>query len=58
LFAQFGLRIHEVFSLRHTQVKEAISKEKLIVKGKGGLIRYIPCKNNEFLKAINNYNKQ
>lgn len=55
---KFGLRIHEVFSMRHTQVREALKTGSLKVKGKGGLIRYIPIENNrKLLIEIDAYKK-
>lgn len=45
----FGLRIHEVYSMRHSQIRDALKSETLKVKGKGGLIRYIPIKDNKIL---------
>lgn len=46
---KFGLRIHEVYSLRHSQIKEGLKTGDLKVKGKGGLIRHIPIDDNKIL---------
>lgn len=55
---QFGLRIHEVFSLRHSQIREALKKGELRIKGKGGLIRYLPTNDKrEILEKLDNYKK-
>lgn len=37
-----GLRLHESYSLRKTQISRAMNLDALVVKGKGGLIRVIP----------------
>lgn len=37
-----GLRIHETTRLAHTDLTEALDRDALVVKGKGGLIREIP----------------
>jgi len=38
----FGLRLHESFSLRKSQINKALRENEIEVKGKGGLIRRIP----------------
>lgn len=54
----FGLRIHEVYSMRHSQIREALKTGNLKVKGKGGLIRYIPIENNrKLLIKVSAYKK-
>jgi integrase len=56
---RFGLRIHEVFKMRHSIINETLrSKEvqkTLLVVGKGGLKRYIPLTEGDidFLRRIN-----
>ncbi|PHS33636.1 MAG: recombinase XerD [Alkaliphilus sp.] len=59
LAEKFGLRIHEVFSLRRSQIKKAIKNNELEVKGKGGLIRTIPAseKDKAFLKESIQHNE-
>jgi site-specific recombinase XerD len=56
---RFGLRIHEVFALRHSQLNDAIKNSILKVKGKGGLVRSYPLneKDKDFLATINSYNE-
>jgi site-specific recombinase XerD len=43
----FGLRIHEVYKMSASIVKEALKTGKLRTVGKGGLIRYQPLDNNK-----------
>lgn len=42
-----GLRIHEVTRLERVDLQRALSSGQLTVKGKGGLIRNIPIRNQE-----------
>lgn len=42
LAKEMGLRIHEVIRLSRTDVERAFREGFLTVKGKGGLIRYVP----------------
>lgn len=44
-----GLRIHEFYRIRQSQVKEAIKTNVLMVKGKGGYIRAIPLGPDEII---------
>lgn len=38
----FGLRIHEFFKMRRSEIKSALKTGNLMVKGKGGLVRVLP----------------
>lgn len=42
-----GLRIHEVTRLERPDLQRALKEDKLTVKGKGGLIRSVPLRNNQ-----------
>lgn len=55
----FGLRLHESFSLRKSQLNKAIKTNKLEVKGKGGLIRTLPVTSEEkiLIKNVINSSK-
>lgn len=56
---RFGLRIHEVFSLRHSKIREAFKTGELKIKGKGGLIRTLnlSVRDKDFLKEVEQYKK-
>lgn len=55
----FGLRLHESFSLRKSQINKGIKSGQLEIKGKGGLIRYLPInsKDIQVLRYIANASK-
>ncbi|MDF1617216.1 tyrosine-type recombinase/integrase [Petrocella sp. FN5] len=38
----FGLRLHEAFKLRRSQIKKALKEGSIEIIGKGGLKRYLP----------------
>lgn len=42
-----GLRIHEFYKMRTSQIREALKTGEIIVKGKGGLVRTLPITNEE-----------
>lgn len=55
-----GLRIHEITRLRKDNIEKALRENKLIVKGKGGLVRAIPVNDDlrEVLKELNDSTKR
>ncbi len=44
-----GLRIHELFKINKSQIKEALKNGEIKIKGKGGFIRSVPIGENEKL---------
>lgn len=53
----FGLRLHEAFSLRKSQINEALRTNQIHIKGKGGLIRTLPL-NYDQKKLLENIKNQ
>ena len=47
LSINFGLRLEETITITSTQLKDALTKEKLIIKGKRGYIRNVPVRTKE-----------
>lgn len=52
LLYSHGLRVHEVARLDKSQLGDALEKDFLTVKGKGGLIRSIPLSNKELVERL------
>lgn len=43
----FGLRVHEFYKMRKSQIKKSLKTGELMVKGKGGLIRSLPINQDQ-----------
>lgn len=48
----FGLRINELASLRVSQLKNALTNEELLVKGKGAVVRIIEVRNTRQITSL------
>ena len=53
---RFGLRIHEIAKIRVNDIREALYKTELQVKGKGGQTRYVPVETKEQLELLKRMN--
>lgn len=52
----FGLRIHEIAKIRVNDIREALYKTELQVKGKGGQTRSVPVETKEQLELLKRMN--
>ncbi|MGL5153295.1 MAG: tyrosine-type recombinase/integrase [Clostridium sp.] len=52
LSCQLGLRIHEVCRLNKSHLRQALEEGKISIKGKGGLVRYVPVRDKILIQKL------
>ncbi|MGL6186351.1 MAG: tyrosine-type recombinase/integrase [Clostridium chrysemydis] len=58
LSCQLGLRIHEVCRLNKSHLRQALEEGKISIKGKGGLVRYVPVRDKILIQKLYNNTKR
>lgn len=58
LSSQLGLRLHEVCRLDKGQLRQALEKGNISIKGKGGLVRDVPVRDKTLIQKLYNNTKR